>query len=288
MKKISLVFCFSFLFSFSFAQNPQYSPPSEKSYAVVKKLLPKVSDADIKKFRKTAAEPENVKLINDILSFLKYRRLIDGDIAIPKIYFASMTSNKKLKYTLGLYFSAQKVVILNLDILNNDSNPASKAFNFIIFSFALAHELRHHEDAVKNVKFPSNALTEKNGYTVSVKVLDAFLRMNEETADTVDIKNFYEIIQANRNYIANMRRIQLLMMKAADILLKNKKKICAKLGVDEAMFNFFGFIPEIQFNAKDGGHIVNIDASFGKPVRDLRFAVNTISEEVEILSAPAK
>jgi hypothetical protein len=284
MKKIFLTACLLFTFSLSFAQKHEYRPQTEKSYAILKEVLPVVSDADIKKFSKTAAKPENVKLVNDILFFLKYRRLINKDTPIPKIYLADIISSKELHYNGGLYFPQKKIIVLNAGLLNGD--PSYKAYNFINFSTILAHEIKHHEDTVNKVKYPSAAVTEKNAYEQSVKILDAFLRMNEEAAATIDIEYFYQIIQANRDYIANLRQNQLLMMKAADIMLKNKKAICKKLGINEKVFNMFGFMPEVEFNAKNGGHIVNVDASFSQKIQPLRFAANTISEEVEILNPP--
>jgi hypothetical protein len=290
MKKIFITLCLLFSFFPSFAQNAEYKPPSEKSYAVLKEVFPDFSDADIKEARKKALQPENVKLINDILPFLKYRRLIDKDIKVPEIYFVFMHSNKaSLRNLGGMYVGWRQIILLNADMLVK-KNKFSEASNFITFSPILAHEIKHHEDAVKNAARLSSAVLEKNAYAQSVKVIDAFLRMNEDTAATIDIDNFYAIVNANRDYIAKLRKRALLNSKAADILLKNKKALYAKLGIREGLFNLLGFEPELQVNAKNGGHIVNVSADlhfYNVPgIRPLRFAVNTISEEVKILSSP--
>ncbi|MDR1941630.1 MAG: hypothetical protein LBQ47_04830 [Endomicrobium sp.] len=285
MKKILAAACLAVLFvSFSFALEQRYKPPSEKSYEAVLSVLPKLSRAELKLSRQIAAKPANIKLINDIISFIQYRNLINPEIKIPPIYFVFSNENKELRYQGGVYFSGKKIILLNASIINAD--PKYEAFNFIHFSSILAHEIKHHEDNVLKTKPVSHIESEKNAYAQSVKVLDAFLRMNEDAADTVPIENFYNIVQYAREYIINMRKNYLLIDKAANALLKNKKKICAAFGIDGEIFNLLNFNPEIQFNAKNGGHIVIVESYISDRLQRLRFSINTISDEVEIINTP--
>jgi len=265
-----------------FAARENYVPPDKKSYAELKKIFPKLSQKEIDDSFST--NEKTAELINSILSFLKYRNICDKDIKTPPIYFVFSLENKELVYQGGMYFLKNKIIFLNANILNASKNAAGAA-NFINFSSILAHELRHHEDAVKKIENFSAILTEKNAYERSVKALDAFLRMNEDTADAVGIENFYEIVQANRGYIENMRRNYVLIMKAAGDLLKNKNEICKKLAINDAVFNGFSFVPEIQFNAKNGGHIVKVECRLSDKIQALAFLVDTISEEVELANS---
>ena len=175
---------------------------------------------------------------------------------------------------------------------NNLPKNMQLAVDFVTFASIIGHELMHYEDLVNKSQIynmDSAALNELNAYKRSEKILEYFIGMAKAEADEViSIPGFYESIQKLEDYFVNMRKNYIKIVDAAEIFLNNENKICETLGLDKNKFKMLSFVPRIVFNAKNGGHIVNIESKFLDLPYRLLFEINIISGTIKLLNSPAE
>jgi len=274
-----------------------YAPPSAKQFRALKEAFPNFSDKDIEKSIKISHKQENIDLINNILIFLKYKNLVKQTKQLPPIFLVYETTNQILAYKGGLYFDNKGVILLNANLLMANSDQRDKipanlqaAIDFINFSVILSHELVHYQDSLKITELENMeafALSERKAYKRSEKTLDYFLKMTKEEADEIiPITNFYDSIQMLEEYFTNMRKNYIKMAQAADIFLNNKKKILETFGIDKNMFKLIPFLPQLQFNGKNGGNIIKIESPFLNFPQLLKFNIDILTETLKIANTP--
>ncbi|MDR1695404.1 MAG: hypothetical protein LBR69_02050 [Endomicrobium sp.] len=302
IKKITAVFIVSFMLCGGAAyaalqgQTP-YKPPSEKQFRELKKIFPDFSAKDIEKSINLSKNPEKIDLINNILVFLQYKQLVKQIKKLPPIFLIYSENNQILDYKGGLYFDNGNIILLNANMLmengpQRDELPKhiQAAVDFVVFSAILSHELMHYEDFL-NVndieKMDSSALSELNAYKRSEKTVDYFIKMPEAEADElIPIPYFYKSIQMGTEYFTDMRKNYIKSAQAADIFLNNESKIRKTFAIDKEMFKMISFLPHLQFNAKNGGHIIKFESDLFNFPQKLKFSINILTETLDILNTP--
>ncbi|MCL2389941.1 MAG: hypothetical protein FWD54_07075 [Endomicrobia bacterium] len=301
IKKITAVFIISSVFYCGAAyaglqKQAPYKPPSEKQFRELQTIFPNFSDKDIEKSIKLSKNPENIDLINDILIFLQYKGLIKQTKKLPPIFLIYSENNQILAYKGGMYYDNENIILLNANLLmaNNKQQELPKniqdAIDFVVFSSILSHELMHYEDflEVKDVQnMDAFALSEWKAYKRSEKTLNYFLKMSKAEADElIPISGFHNTIQVGEEYFTDMRKNYIKMAQAADIFLNKKDKILKTFGIDENMFKMISFFPQLQFNAKYGGHIIRLESNLFNFGQKLKFDVNILTGALDILNTP--
>ena len=301
-KKITALFIISILFYCGAVyaglqkQRP-YTPPSEKQYKELKAIFANFSDQDLEKSINISKNAENIELINNILVFLQYKKLIRQTKKLPPIFLIYSQSNQVLNYKGGLYSDNKNIILLNANLFMENTQQRQNipkniqaAIDFVVFSSILSHELTHYEDFLepKEVELmDSFTLSEQKAYKKAEKTIDYFLKMTKAEADEIiPIPQFYDSIQTAEEYFINIRKNYIKMAQAADMLLNNENKICKTFGIDKNMFKMIAFLPHVQFNAKYGGHIVRIESNLFNFPQTLKFDINTLTGTVSILNPP--
>jgi len=274
-----------------------YKPSSQKQYSQLKDIYPDISDGEIAKSVKISQNPANTELINNILVFLNYKKLVKQIKKLPPILWVYCENNRLLGFRGGAYYDNKNIIILNANLLmayseqrNKIPKYAQDAIDFIAFSSILSHELMHYEDflevgSINNMD--AFSLSEWKAYKRSEKTLEYFLKMSEaEANELIPIENFYKSVQVLEDYFTDMRKNYIKIVDAADIFLNNEDKICKTFGMDKNMFKILPFYPQIQFNAKNGGHIIRIDAPLLDFAQTLKFSVNILTGNIDILNPP--
>ena len=274
-----------------------YTPPSAKQYGQLKKIFPNFTDKDIEKSIKLSKKRENIELINNILIFLKYKGLIKGTEKLPPIFLAYSANDDILTYKGGLYFDNKNIIVLNANLLMANSGQrgqipanAQTAIDFVDFSAILSHELMHYEDSLKVIEVKNMepfALSERKAYKISEKSLDYFLKMPKaEAEEIIPVADFYNSMQALDEYFTDMRKNYIKAEQAADIFLNNEEKIRKTFGIDKKMFKLIPFLPQLQFNAKNGGSVMRVESYFLNFPQTLKFNIDTLTGTLDILNTP--
>jgi hypothetical protein len=111
--------------------------------------------------------------------------------------------------------------------------------------------------------------------------------MSEAEADEIiPIRDFYKSIRMFEEYFTDMRKNYIKMANAAKIFLNNEDKIRKTFGIDENMFKMLPFYPQLQFNVKNGGHIVRTESNLLNIAQPLKFNINILTGNLEILNTP--
>ncbi|MCL2144305.1 MAG: hypothetical protein FWH43_02235 [Endomicrobia bacterium] len=275
-----------------------YAPPSEKQFRELKEVLPGLSDSDIEKSIKITKSPENIELINNILVFLHYKKLIKQIKKLPPIFLIYSDNKNVLVFKGGIYYDNKNIIILNANMLakniENGKMPANmrKTIDFVTFSTILSHELMHYEDYLEVSEYynmDAFVLSEWKAYKRSEKSIDYFLKMNKAEADEIiPIPDFYNYTQMLEDYFTDMRKNYIKIVTAADIFLNNENKICGTFGISKDMFKIIAFFPQLQFNVKNGGHIIKAESNLMNFSQMLKFNINILTGQLDILNTPAE
>lgn len=274
-----------------------YSPPSPQKYRLLKKYFPALTGREITKSANISSRPEFTNLINGILVYLRYKKLIKQTKILPPIFLLYSDNNSALTFAGGLYYDSGNIIILNANnfytggiIANNLPENMRAALDFVTFASIIGHELMHYEDLANKSKLQhidGAALSEFNAYKRSEKIIEYFVKMTKAEADEIiPIENFYESVRQFEDYFNDIRKNYIKIVKAAEIFLKNEQKICAMLGLDKDKFKMLTFFPAIVFNAKNGGHIIKVESGFLDLNYKLLFEINIISDSIKTLNAP--
>ncbi|MCL1972705.1 MAG: hypothetical protein FWG57_06950 [Endomicrobia bacterium] len=274
-----------------------YAPPSEKQFRELKEIFPNFSDKDMEKSIKLAREQENIDIINNILAFLQYKNLIKQTKKLPPIFMIYSDNNGILAYNGGMYSDNKNIILLNANMLMANSAEQNKmpkhmqdAIDFVAFASILSHELMHYEDFASATEIrdaDSFVLSELKAYKRSEKTLEYFLNMSEAEADEIiPIRDFYKSIRMFEEYFTDMRKNYIKMADAAKIFLNNENKIRKTFGIDENMFKMLPFYPQLQFNVKNGGHIVRTESNLLNIAQPLKFNINILTGNLDILNTP--
>lgn len=285
------------IFAGGLREERPYSPPAPQKYRLLKKYFPALTEKEIKKSANISRRPEFTDLINDILVYLRYKKLIKQTKILPPIFLLYSDNNSALTFAGGLYYDSGNIIILNANnfytggiIANDLSENERAALDFVTFAAIIGHELMHYEDLVNKSELQQldgAALNEFNAYKRSEKIIEYFLKMPKAEADEIiPVENFYESVRKFEDYFNDIRKNYIKIVKAAGIFLKNEQKICATLGLDKDKFKMLTFFPAIVFNAKNGGHIIKVESGFLDLKYRLLFEINIISGSVKALNAP--
>ncbi len=274
-----------------------YAPPSEKQYWELKSVFKNISDKDIEKSIRISQKRENIDLINNILVFLQYKKLIKQTKKLPPIFLV-YSDNGILTHKGGVYYDNKNIIILNANMLaaNGQYGKLQKnlqtAVDFVTIAPILSHELMHYEDYVNASSIPNMdgfALSEWKAYKRSEKTIEYFLKMTKAEADEImPVDRFYDLLQHLEEYMTDMRKNYIKSVDAADIFLNNENKICKTFAINKDMFKMIGFFPLLQFNAKNGGHIVLVDSDLFNIPMPLKFSINILNGELKVLNSSAE
>ncbi|MCL2334563.1 MAG: hypothetical protein FWC57_00685, partial [Endomicrobia bacterium] len=187
--------------------------------------------------------------------------------------------------------------VLNANLLMANSGQrgqipanAQTAIDFVDFSAILSHELMHYEDSLKVIEVKNMepfALSERKAYKISEKSLDYFLKMPKaEAEEIIPVADFYNSMQALDEYFTDMRKNYIKAEQAADIFLNNEEKIRKTFGIDKKMFKLIPFLPQLQFNAKNGGSVMRVESYFLNFPQTLKFNIDTLTGTLDILNTP--
>lgn len=274
-----------------------YSPPSPQQYRELKKFFPDLTDAEIEKSIKISKKQNVTDIINNILVYLKYKKLIKQTKKLPPIFIVYSKSSNILSYVGGLYYDVENIIVLNANLFHTDGihpnnlpKHMQQAVDFVTFAAIIGHELMHYEDLINESEIynmDGAILNEWKAYKRSEKIIEYFMKMPKEEADEViHIGGFYESVQRFEEHFINMRRHYIKIIDAANIVLNNEDKICKKLGLDKEKFKMLSFSPRIIFNEKNGGHIVKVESHFLNLQYRIFFETNIISGELKFINTP--
>ncbi|MDR1195723.1 MAG: hypothetical protein LBL00_04505 [Endomicrobium sp.] len=274
-----------------------YSPPSAKKYAELKGIFSGLTAGEIEKSINIANRPEMTDIVNNILIYLKYKKLVKQTKKLPPIFFLYSKQNNVLNYAGGLYFDVENIIVLNANLLltnniapNNLPKNMQQAVDFVTFASIISHELMHYEDLINESEvynMDSAALNELKAYKRSEKVIEYFTKMTKAEADEIiPIPDFYNSVQLLEKQFIDIRKYYIKLINAAEIFLNNEDKIRETLGLDKDKFKMLSFSPKVLFNSKDGGHIVKIESSFLNFAQNLFFEINILSGTLKILNSP--
>lgn len=305
MKKTAISFftAFAFLFgvyslaSAGLQKDTPYNPAPAKEYHAMKKYFPPITENELKKSISVSQNPELIKLINDILIYLKYKKIIQNKKPLPPIFLLYYEDNRGMPFTGGFYSSSDNFIALNANFFytsaikpNNLPKNIRAALDFVSYAVILGHEIKHYEDDMKNAETlcgEGSALSEYNAYKRSEKILEYFMKMSKGEADEViDIPGFYNSMQFYEDFFLNMRKYYIKLADAAKIFLNNEQKIINTLAIDKNKFDCLTFFPHVVFNAKDEGHIIEASSYLCDIPYSLIFEINLISQTLEIVNSP--
>lgn len=276
-----------------------YKPPLKKEYVKLKKFF-NISDAEIER-SVTIAQDQDIKdLINQILVYLKYKKLIKHTNKLPPIFLIYSDGDKILPFQGGRYYDIENIILINANKLytnnimpNNLPLDAQKTVDFVSLASTICHELMHYEDffdaSLSIDDSDADVLSELNAYKKSEKVIEYFMKMPEaEAEEIISIAQFYLHMQRLEGYFLNMRKNYIKIADAAEIFVNDEKKICEKLGLSKNQFKMLSFHPHIVFNAKNGGHIINAESFFLDLPQRLLFEINILSGTLKIKNSAAE